>query len=767
MTVVTRRGRAVLTILTMVCLSTVFLFTVAADAQAGGHSEITIDIDLDTKEVIVTEVLRPRRSGDQVVAFLPPEASRIAFDGTILGTTIFDTYKEVVLSGGSGAELSYVLTSTTGRAAEGTRVTTAMVGFHLYPSLDTAEVRVRLPQGFTANMGPAFIPQLVADETLEYVLGSIDAESLWGLWFVALKDSALERQTVMFDNADIEIAAWADDPEWMDFAVEYVSAGIPLLEEQTGYLWPQGDMEVVESVAPDQAGYGGWFDWREDRIEITDSLSSEVFLHELAHAWFNDLIFEERWMVEGFAEEYASSVGEVYGNPVLQAVEPGPRPEGFEGLNEWRSMLWFEDSWDAEVYGYSAAYWVVQELRADIGDEGMANVLAAMFERRHPYELGEERRRVGTNDWRRFYDLIEAEGGSATSEQLFRDYVITDAQARLLEAREIAKGRYTELQSASELEVPESIRVEMAAWRFGDAVRGIDAAQKTLAELADLGSRAEALGLTMPAHLADFYLRSDSDFTLVREAIAEADLILEGLEDDPDAVDDVTAKNFVLGRFDDIKVTAGGPRLNETVDSGFSFRPYLIALGVLTIVLLVVTIIWVEIVKRGPAELEDDKAGDDEEQQRESPEPEEAQAMYHPPQQYESQVAYSAPQPYGSYQRYETHQAIASSQLYETQGRAEIPQPAGNSELYKTQEIYQDQPEHEIYETHWADEDEPIDEPHHDDKYEDEPEERDLNVPKPSFNRKEYYDELYKVTWIEDEEAEADAKRSWTSIFRR
>ena len=572
-------------------LLTTLLAAVPADAQNRGSSNLTFVVDLDSKTVEVTEIMQPARGGTSVSVVLPSNATNVSFEGRISGrSSLEDGYDQLNLVAGAGDALTYTLPTTTGRAVEGTRVTSAMIGFHLLPSFEQASVTVTLPQGFVANMGPAFVPQLIGDETLQYVLAPTNAEALWGLWFVAVRESGLVRELVTLENVDIEVAAWADDPEWMAFAIDHVTEGVPLLEEQIGQPWPWGDMWLMESAAPDQVGYGGWFDRQQNRIEITDTLDSTLFFHELAHAWFNDLVFRERWIIEGFAEDYATSVGETYGAEVMVAKAPDEEPASLDGLNDWGNSFWHEDRWLVELYGYNTSYWVVDQLRAEIGDEGMTAVIDGMFERRHPYALEGEGRQVGSNDWRRLLDMLELRGGSTTAEELFRDYVVTEQQAPLLDSRRLAMDRYADFEAESALAVPESIRVAMSSWKFRDAVDGMEEAMVVLDSMAELETRAGRLGLTVPPYLTDFYLRSDLDFALVESAVAETDVVLADLELNPDKIDADVAEDFQLGRFDEMELSVS--RLNDGRDSGVSYRPYLIALAVLAVLLMLATMLW-------------------------------------------------------------------------------------------------------------------------------------------------------------------------------
>ena len=74
-------------------------------------------------------------------------------------------------------------------------------------------------------------------------------------------DDRLISRPLDVDGVDLELRSWPDDPEWADFAVGRVEAGIPALEELIGANWPvDGSFTVRETVEPNLRGYAGWFD---------------------------------------------------------------------------------------------------------------------------------------------------------------------------------------------------------------------------------------------------------------------------------------------------------------------------------------------------------------------------------------------------------------------------------------------------------------------------------------------------------------------------
>ncbi len=588
------RAVLVMPVMTLIVSGGAVLPAFPVAAQARGSSETTIRVDLDARTVVVEERLAPT-AAQTVAVLLPPEATNVSTDGRVVGNRRDELSQQIdVAVGSEGATVRYELESTDGRSSEGTRVNDAMIGFHLRPNLERATFRIELPRGFVANVGPAFVPRLVGEETLEYTLTEIDNDEIWGLWFVAFRDSGLiGRQVAVGDGQWIEVAGWVDDPEWMDFTARHVEDGVPALRRLIGQPWPASELRLVESVAPAQEGYGGWYDLRASEIAVPDTLDAEVLLHELAHAWFNDTLFEQRWMIEGFAEAYAQAAGEVLDADETPIVEPGTAPLGFDGLNTWRSRFSFEDTWDVEYYGYRASSWVIDRLRDEIGDDGMVAALAPMFDGRHPYAVDADRRATGSNDWRRLLDMVELHGGSSDAEALFRRYVVTPSQERRLDRRREAMTSYArfeaEVADGDRAAVPRGIRYAMSDWNFEAAGRGIDRAIETRQWYDELDRRARSLGMVLPAHLDQLYRDAEVGFRSLDVALADTGQVLDVLEARAGGPSDADRRNFALGRYDRIDRSGpeeAGPALNGASASGSSGRWYLVAIGVLLVLLL-------------------------------------------------------------------------------------------------------------------------------------------------------------------------------------
>ena len=121
-----------------------------------------------------------------------------------------------------------------------------------------------------------------------------------------VRDNRLEVRNFEVSGQDIVLRSWPGDEEWADFAQEAIEEGIPALEAHIGTPIPeQNTLEVTASVTPLLFGFAGWYDPAQTSIEIGNEFDRSLMLHELSHAWFNNSLFVERWMIEGLAEEVA------------------------------------------------------------------------------------------------------------------------------------------------------------------------------------------------------------------------------------------------------------------------------------------------------------------------------------------------------------------------------------------------------------------------------------------------------------------------------
>jgi hypothetical protein len=285
-----------------------------------------------------------------------------------------------------------------------------------------------------------------------------------------------------------------------------------------------GDIEVAEVHTPLLEGYAGVFYPSEDRIEISEDLDELTIIHEASHAWFNSNLFVGRWIDEGFADEYASRVladvssGEVE-NDQVNADGPGHVP-----LNDWThpGRIADEETDARERFGYAASWRVIDELIADIGEDGMRAVLAAADRDRVAYVGAGDPETVSIpNDWRRFLDLLDQAGKSTVADDLFRRWVVTADEAALLDARAIARQQYQALIAAGKGWLPGyAVRDPMGRWEFERAARQIADAAAVLSVRDQIAALATRLGVAAPASLRAAYEGATESFDSARTLAA-------------------------------------------------------------------------------------------------------------------------------------------------------------------------------------------------------------------------------------------------------
>ena len=397
--------------------------------------------------------------------------------------------------------VSYLLLGDDPRSDSGVRVNDAYATFPVTAFADDglADVTIEIPGGWTVEYRGDDLRLEKADGSSTYSATGIEFPDDFYVFFTARRDDRLLSTTASAGSAEFEILAWPDDAAWAEFVGDRVTRGVPILERLTGTPWPKTDTTTIaESFAPYLDGYGGYYYGGENLIEITEELESHLILHELSHAWFNQGRISDRWLSEGLAEEVAARTVELLGEPLpepefeeLEDIDIEPFP-----LNSWGAVGDGYD--DAEVYGYVTSFAVLRQLVDEIGTDRLADMLAAMFSRQRAYPSEDRGATTGVpTDWRRFLDLAEQIGGSQQLERLYREFVVTDAEALQLDERSDQLAEYRKLaERGGDWAPPERVRSDMADWRFDLADDDIVAAHRLLDTRDDLLDTIRQLGLT-------------------------------------------------------------------------------------------------------------------------------------------------------------------------------------------------------------------------------------------------------------------------------
>lgn len=392
---------------------------------------------------------------------------------------------------------------------EGVRVNPAYVAVSAWawgdPGLSTVEIS--LPEGFDVAVLGASLTETSEDGRVVWTSGVIDDVADWFVGITGRRDEALQVTDLELDEFSVEVMAWPGDDEWAHEVAEALEAGVPVLEGLIGIAARDvTELEVVEALDPTLLGYAGWYLSDDARIELSEFHDDHVILHEIAHLYFNDDLFEERWINEGLADEFASlAVEEIGGESdpeYADPTEPVTAGAGAVLLDDWvvprRSPMEDEGVARTEDYGYNASFWVIRTISDEIGAGGLAAVVAAAESDLAAYSPG-ARGHEGVDDWQRFLDLLQEVGRSEVAEQLFRDLVVDEETAALLDERATAREAVERhVSRIGDWEVPEVLRTPLEEWEFEAALSAAAVADDAYDRYEQAVAAAAELDLTLP-----------------------------------------------------------------------------------------------------------------------------------------------------------------------------------------------------------------------------------------------------------------------------
>ncbi len=423
-------------------------------------------------------------------------------------------------AGNAEIELRYAIPSGPPRTRGHARVNPAHVSFiaWLDGNLGSGSVRIELPPGFRGASYGGDIPiESDGPQGQVWMDDNLASSSLW-MEFIARNEAGLARSSVPVGDQEVKIAGWADDPEWIAFAEETVAWAVPLLEELIGQPWPEPDLVVIESTEPNAIGAAGWFSVWDSEIAVDDQLDVRTMVHELAHAWFNYVRLEERWLVEGWAEDYSALAISLHtGEEVVPAVPDSSQP-GTTQLDAWLRS----GTGEGELNAYETSWYVLHTIREEVGTEAMAEVFATLLGGRRSYHVPGDPVVWPANTTARFLDVVENVGGSDVADDLLGSHILGAAWADRLELRASARAGYERLV-ASGYTVPPLIRDQLEGWKFELALPTIAAAESILERMGALESLAQEAGRPLPASIVDGYETAQSDLSAVEREVTRAE----------------------------------------------------------------------------------------------------------------------------------------------------------------------------------------------------------------------------------------------------
>ncbi len=438
--------------------------------------------------------------------------------------------------------VSYDITGLAPRSENPSRVNAAYAAFDAFGIGDDGQVTVRVvvPDGFQIDVFGDDATITHENGNTIYTATNIPNPNEFDIFVSARNDAGLTSSIVDTNDGDqFDLRSWPGDTEWQQFVTTQIDDGVPELASLIGQPWPIADkVQVREAYTPYLYGYAGWFSAVDKEIEIGEDLDQEVVLHELSHAWFNDSWFSDRWLSEGFAQVYSNKAIAALGGTASEPLIVVPSDPGKVKLNSWGDPNFIDGADKVEAYGYNASFSVVQRIVAGIDDDTMRTIFAAVDANTIPY-LGDADPEAsgGSADWRRFLDLAEEIGGSENATDLFRQYVVTDDQAALLDERSAARDKYHQLvDDGGEWAPPVVVRRRMTTWSFTDAAQLIKASEDVLALREELTTKAGQLGTSYPDSYEADYEATTTDLhdvsAEIQKEIDTADAVLTAVAAD-------------------------------------------------------------------------------------------------------------------------------------------------------------------------------------------------------------------------------------------
>lgn len=404
------------------------------------------------------------------------------------------------------------------------RVNPSYVSFPVFAFGDPGRVTVNIvvPKSFdveTYGDEPTSRNETDVDQIVTF--SDIEGVEEFFVWVAGWDDEALSSRTVDLGGFEVIVRSWPEDDVWQTDVAEIVETGLPDLEQLIGLPWVlEDELTITESLEVTLAGYGGWYMEDLSSVHLSEWPDPQLVLHELAHVWFDGDMFEERWINEGLADEFATlaAARAELANETDLRYDIAPDPGSGTHLQEWvlpEEALGpdasEEDVAAYEEYGYQASWWVVQEIVDEIGPDAMTKALrwAAEGDIAYPGEP-EPEMLARPGDWRLFLDLVEEVGGSKAATQLFQDFVVSESLDERTEAREA----YADLEArAGSWGQPLYVRIALAEWEFDEAMLRMAAAGEILETRDQINTNLTTLGIDMGPELEELYETASVDLT--------------------------------------------------------------------------------------------------------------------------------------------------------------------------------------------------------------------------------------------------------------
>lgn len=437
-------------------------------------------------------------AGFSLAVTIQPLDERFQYADVTFGTNVY--YQQTY-----NFTLSFVIADAGGDAERETWIRSRFVGLPVWAfgteGAGGARVEVVMPPAFEIEIPYGEMEILEDSGSTRAVAAGIDPAT-FSAYVSAERGGEMTRTDAGVEMAEgtveLRFEAWPDDPEWTERQSSVLTRGLPVLEEEIGVPYPiDGALTVSEHAYQHLGTYAGFFMADIDAIEMRFDADAFTALHEAAHVWFNQGLAEERWLLEGFASYYAEVVGRrLEEELVMHELTNEIRDAAFP-LEQWAAPG--QEEPEREDYGYAASHAFAREVAELAGPEVLRTVWRQADAEELVYGVHPDwdERRPGPNaaDWKRFLDLFE-NASDRDFDPVWRDWLLTDAQADELGARHEARNAYEATEAAlGEWLMPDSTRGEMEGWDFDEAMAELAQVNRLVDDHAAFVERAEALSL--------------------------------------------------------------------------------------------------------------------------------------------------------------------------------------------------------------------------------------------------------------------------------
>jgi hypothetical protein len=394
---------------------------------------------------------------------------------------------------------TYTLPGEAPRSLTTDRINPAYLNFWaISQPADEATVRVIVPRAFRIDTIGSDMTASTNGSTRVLVSGEIEDPSSYFVGITGTNESGFTRKRIRTGgDREILVQGWPGDTDWMAAVREEASTALPSLETLIGQPLPgTGQIRIRETAGSDLGNaYIATFDPDDQLARVSEDYSQDgTITHELSHAWFNDHLFESRWLSEGYASWIEFASGSVPEPCEVPTRLPGG---GTPALGTWtfaspRATLRELDLVD---YQYDAACSIVTQVADRIGEDRMRDVLAVLMTADGAYAGVPDDRPGAPVTWRDWLDAVDELGivpaGSddphAISDVLRRFGIATTSDVAARTTARIALAGLRDAASQTDANEPWRIPVAvlrpMARWEFVAAGSAMVDARTTIADV--------------------------------------------------------------------------------------------------------------------------------------------------------------------------------------------------------------------------------------------------------------------------------------------